>query len=50
MICTAVILRFVNNIFESMAHTGVLPVIPACWAVVLILLCLSVSVLVWNEA
>jgi lipopolysaccharide export system permease protein len=50
MICVAVMLRFVNNIFESMAHTGVLPVMVACWTVVLILLCLAVSVLVWNEA
>ncbi|GHU11823.1 hypothetical protein FACS189449_04090 [Alphaproteobacteria bacterium] len=50
MICTAVVLRFANNVFESLARTGVLPVIPASWAVVLILLCLSISLLIWNEA
>ncbi|MDR3180067.1 MAG: LptF/LptG family permease [Holosporaceae bacterium] len=50
MICIAVMLRFINNIFESMAYTGVLPVIVACWTVVLVLLCLAVSILVWNEA
>jgi lipopolysaccharide export LptBFGC system permease protein LptF len=49
MIVISILLRFANNTCEAMACTGVLPVVFACWAVVLILLCLSISVLIWKE-
>jgi lipopolysaccharide export LptBFGC system permease protein LptF len=49
MIIVSILLRFANNTCEALACTGVLPVVFACWAVVLILLCLSISVLIWKE-
>jgi lipopolysaccharide export LptBFGC system permease protein LptF len=49
MIVVSILLRFANNSCEALACTSVLPVVFACWAVVLILLCLSISVLIWKE-
>ncbi len=50
VISVSIILRFCNNMFESLAYTGIVPVWLACWATVLILLCLSIAVLIWKEA
>ena len=50
VILVSIILRFCNNMFESLAYTGIVPVWLACWATVLILLCLSIAVLIWKEA
>jgi lipopolysaccharide export LptBFGC system permease protein LptF len=50
IIISAITMRFFNNIFESFAHNGILSVQLASWAVVLILLCLSMAVLIWKEA
>jgi lipopolysaccharide export LptBFGC system permease protein LptF len=50
VISTAVFLRFTNNMFESLAYGEVIPIQFACWAVILILTCISIAILIWREA
>jgi lipopolysaccharide export LptBFGC system permease protein LptF len=50
VIMTSIILRFANNMFESLAHSGVLSVKLASWAVVAIMLCVATAMLIWKEA
>ena len=50
VIFSALFLKFANSMLESLAYAGVISVVLSSWAVVLILMCLSVSVLIWKEA
>ncbi len=50
VIFASIMLRFCNNMFESLAYSGIVPVWLACWATVLILLCISIAILIWKEA
>ncbi len=50
VILASIVLRFCNNMFESLAYTGIVPIWLACWATVLILLCISIAILIWKEA
>ncbi|MDR2158067.1 MAG: LptF/LptG family permease [Holosporaceae bacterium] len=49
VISTAIFLRFSNNMLESLAHGGAIPVQLACWAIMLILACISIAILIWRE-
>ena len=49
VISSAIILRFVNSMLESLSHSGVLSVKLASWGVVLILILISTAILVWRE-
>jgi lipopolysaccharide export LptBFGC system permease protein LptF len=49
VISTAVFLRFVGSIFESLAYSGVVPVQFACWATLIMLAFISIAVLIWRE-
>lgn len=48
-IAIAVVMRFLNNIFEAMANSGVLSPFIASWIVVLVAMCISVAMLIWRE-
>ena len=50
VIFSVLFLRFSNSLLESMAYAGVISVVLSSWAVVLILIFLSIAVLVWKEA
>ncbi|MDR2067458.1 MAG: LptF/LptG family permease [Holosporaceae bacterium] len=50
VIASAILLRFANNMLESLAHTGIISAPLACWSLVLVLLLVSVAVLIWKEA
>jgi lipopolysaccharide export LptBFGC system permease protein LptF len=50
VIGSAFILRFANNMSESLAYSGVFSVKLASWAIILALLCISTALLVWREA
>lgn len=41
--------RFLNSVLESLAYSGVISVILSSWAVTLVLISLSISVLIWKE-
>lgn len=45
----AVILRFVNEIFESFANNGMLPIGVAIWIVMAVFMCISIAILIWRE-
>lgn len=49
IIVIAIGIRFLNNIFEAMAYTGVLSPFVAIWIVVLFSLCISIAILIWRE-
>ena len=49
VISSSVFLRFTNGMLESLAHGGTIPVQFACWAVMLILTCITVAMLIWKE-
>jgi lipopolysaccharide export LptBFGC system permease protein LptF len=50
IIIISITMRFVDNILESLAYSGVVPIHLASWAVVLIALCIAIAMLVWREA
>jgi lipopolysaccharide export system permease protein len=50
VIATSVLLRFANNILESLARAGLMSMPLACWAVVGSLFCAAVALLIWREA
>lgn len=50
VIFSVLFLRFSNSLLESMAYAGIISVVLSSWAVVLILIFLSIAVLVWKEA
>lgn len=50
VIGTSLLLRFANNMMESFSHTGIISVVLAAWAVTLVLILISISVLIWKEA
>ncbi len=50
VIFSVLFLRFTNGLLESLAYAGVISVILSSWAVVLILILLSIAILVWKEA
>jgi len=50
VIFSVLFLRFSNSLLESMAYAGVISVVLSSWAVVLILIFLSIAVLIWKEA
>ncbi|MDR0555974.1 MAG: LptF/LptG family permease [Holosporaceae bacterium] len=50
MIFTAIFIRFINGMLESLSYGEVLPVQLASWAVLILLTCISVSLLIWREA
>lgn len=50
VIFTSIFLRLTNNMLESLSHGGAIPVQLACWAVLLILSCISIAILIWKEA
>ena len=50
VIFSVLFLRFSNSLLESMAYAGVISVVLSSWAIVLILIFLSIAVLVWKEA
>lgn len=50
VIFSALFLKFSNSMLDSLAYAGVISVVLSSWAVVLILICLSISVLIWKEA
>lgn len=49
VISSAIALRFVNNMLESLFYSGILSIKLASWALVLILILLSIAILVWRE-
>jgi lipopolysaccharide export LptBFGC system permease protein LptF len=50
VIGSAILLRFANGVLESLAHTGIISATLACWSLVSVLLCISISILIWKEA
>ena len=50
VIFSVLFLRFSNSLLESMAYAGIISVVLSSWAIVLILIFLSIAVLVWKEA
>lgn len=50
VISFAILLRFSNSLFESLAYSGVLSVTLAAWSATIIFFCLSVAALIWKEA
>ncbi|MDR1375434.1 MAG: LptF/LptG family permease [Holosporaceae bacterium] len=50
VMASAILLRFINSILESLAYSGIISAPFACWSLVSILLCLSIAVLIWKEA
>jgi lipopolysaccharide export LptBFGC system permease protein LptF len=50
VIATSVLLRFANNILESLARAGLMSMPFACWAAVAALFCAAISLLIWKEA
>ena len=49
VIAFAILLRFTNNLLESLVHSGVLFPLLAAWGAVLTLLLIAVSILIWRE-
>jgi len=49
VIFTAIVLRFIDNIFESLAHSGLLGVEFAVWFALALLTCISIAILIWRE-
>ena len=49
VIVIAMVLRFVNNMVDSLARTNVLDMTLAAWAVVMTAVFVTISVLVWKE-
>lgn len=49
VIIAIIAMRFLNNLLETFAYGNILPVWQASWGVVLILLCLSTAILIWQE-
>jgi lipopolysaccharide export LptBFGC system permease protein LptF len=49
VIFIAVFLKFANSMFESLAYGGVIPVQFACWAILIMMTCISIAVLIWRE-
>lgn len=49
VISSAIILRFLDNMLESLSYSGVVPVRLASWGAVLILIFISTAILVWRE-
>jgi lipopolysaccharide export LptBFGC system permease protein LptF len=50
IIIISITMRFLNNILESLAYGGVVPIYLASWAVVLMAICISIAALIWKEA
>jgi lipopolysaccharide export LptBFGC system permease protein LptF len=50
IIAISIMMRFLDNILESFACGGVVPIHLASFAVVLIALCISIALLIWREA
>jgi lipopolysaccharide export LptBFGC system permease protein LptF len=50
VISTAILMRFSNDMFKSLAHGEIIPVQFACWVVLLTLTCVFVAILIWREA
>ncbi|MDR3186913.1 MAG: LptF/LptG family permease [Holosporaceae bacterium] len=49
VIGSAILLRFVNSMLESLAHAGIISAPLACWSLASVLLCVSIAVLIWKE-
>ncbi len=49
VISVALILKFANNIMDSLAYTGITSVVLSAWAATLILMLLAISILIWKE-
>ena len=50
IIFAAILFRFANSVFESLAYSDIISVQLACWSISLILCFLSVSILIWRES
>ncbi len=50
VIFSVLFLRFTNGLLESLAYAGIISVVLSSWAVVLVLIFLSIAILVWKEA
>jgi lipopolysaccharide export LptBFGC system permease protein LptF len=50
VISSAIFVRFFNSALEFISYEGTIPVQFACWALMLILSCISIALLIWREA
>lgn len=49
LIMIAMILRFANNMVDSLARTNVIGIVPGAWAIVITTLFITIGVLIWKE-
>lgn len=50
VISISIFLKFTNNMLESLAYSGAVPVQFACWSILLTLTCILIAILIWKEA